>query len=350
MRLLLRLALSIAALLLATPAGATSDSGDVAEVLAFAGPGPRYAILRWASIQVGCSEGLCRAAMVDLKASEYRELEPRSIGGEGEDLTDDLALARYLALLGDAAPSPIVPSSQAEKLDVQVTGDEIEAAGHRLRLTDGAPFASMAAYDSLSGLPCWMSGGNRCSTCKQRAVPAGSRSEPMWVCEARTGTVGPSQAPCRCDAQGRRLLLEGPGFVSRTVLIAPSDLAQNMMSGPDEPATTDMALIDEMSSARRLPDGTILVLAAIAHTPMANGTYFSLVAFEPGQAPAKEIEVEPAVKETGGVSVTPLATPPDHHGCGSCVLGPRPVSHGWPGFALLGLIAIRRLSSRSRRL
>ena len=89
MRLLLRLALSIAALLLATPAGATSDSGDVAEVLAFAGPGPRYAILRWASIQVGCSEALCRVAMVDLKASEYREIEPRSIGGGGSVGSDE---------------------------------------------------------------------------------------------------------------------------------------------------------------------------------------------------------------------------------------------------------------------
>lgn len=366
--------LSIVATLAAVTAStadahATSDSGRLARLLAFAGPNERFAILSEESIQgEGCSYDACTVYALDLGKNAYarlfvRELEPDN----GSPSSPPKVVARYLKQLGaEAAPlaplgravDQVSPVVVAQNLDTEGFDELLVGDGGRqvqVRLEPRRKLRGAAPYDALSKQSCDEHQPPLCSTCAFADVALNDAPTKLWSCGSAPGTRSDGSA-CDCRAEANVVaaeLFEGERLRSggQEVLASPDRLWQNRISGPDTPPTTYLALPHFDCAAYRSTAGALVVVGAAAHAPMLNGTFYPIAVAWNGERTEEQPAPPPPVDTNDpGVEVIPSAPAPRATGCASCHIGREPSAGATPLTALaLALFALRRRAVRSLR-
>lgn len=326
---------------------ATSDGGITPRLLAFAGPSERWAILALESVQEPCGMGPCTVVAVDLTSATYRQRWPYEPSKPSDELdVHELVqgfVVRTSALEDAPKLEPVRLVEPGEGRELRTDDGEIALDEATLVLAERRRVASMRPYSRGSQASCGsLSGGDRCSTCEDGTVTLDGEPVKTWVCDDAAGTFVQSGAPCDCHAEARVVALAGAGFVGREILIAPYRLGQNVMNGPGSEPDTEVVLRD--ARLHRSASGVPLVLAGAVHAPMANGTWFPLVAYAPSKtttgpttAPAKPMT------PGAGDGVTVEARPvPRGRGCAGCAVGSGDLSRSWLGWALVALVGARR--------
>lgn len=338
------------ALVGASPADATVDGGRSAHLLGVAGD---RALVVEMSVQVECSEVPCRAYAVDLSRARQ--------GRSGDRIVHEPTLEAYLTALGEerASLGSVVPAHSLTALEVTDGEDGLQIRAPRgdltLSLATVASADSMAAYERATDTPCFdPDRGPLCRECAETRRYVWGREASFWSCPKAPGPwrAEPLRDPdCDCHAEAAivelRLVGAGPSTSSQ-VLVAPHQLGQNVVGGSREGETTALALLARAIEAHQTARGDVIVTGAVAHAPMANGTYFPVVAstrFSPPRHDAgagAEPEPEPAL---------PRAGRPRGPACRGCAIddgAPATPSLLLIFTAAVGVVARRRASRRRR--
>lgn len=354
---------TVALVSMAPDANATSDSGQVARLLAFAGPHERFALISEESIQgEGCRYDACTVYALDLEKNAYARLLVRELDPDDTSpSTPQVVTARYLRALGAEAkalaplgrhadqvpPLPVAPNLDTEGFDELFVAD----GEHRLevRLEPRRKLRGAAPWDALSGQPCDEHQPPPCSTCAWTDVTLNDAPAKLWSCGAGAGTR-PDGTACDCSAEAKVVaaeLFEGKRLRSagQEVLASPDRLSQNRISGPGTPPTSYLALPHHDFAAYRSTAGALVVVGAAAHAPMLNGTFFPLaVAWNGARTEEQPAPLPPVATNDRGVEVVPSPPAAPATGCASCHIGrerPRP--------ALAGILAALALALGTRR-
>ena len=337
---------ALASLLTTNAATATTDGGHTPRLLAFAGADEQFAIVALESVQEPCGLGPCSVFVLDLTSTTYRERWPH----EPAMLSDELSVGKLVEELVFSASIDGAPKLEPIRLVEAEDGEVLAIADERvtvdvtlLSLRVRRRVASMRPYARGTQQSCGMfSGGDRCSSCEEKGTTLNGEQEKAWVCADAPGTFAKSGAPCDCHAEATVLAFFGAGFIGREILVAPYRLAQNVMNGPgSEP---DVEVVLREARLHRNRSGTPLVLAGAVHAPMANGTWFPLIAYRTGEvAPPLDGEPTPMTPGAGDdvvVELPPAA--PGSGGCAGCAIASDPARHAWLLGVLLAIAAFAR--------
>ena len=337
------LAVGIAVCVLARVAVATSDGGTFPRLLAFAGADERWAIVALESVQEPCGVAPCKVVAIDLQSASYQERWPYVPAIRSDELAAETLVQRFVSASDDGArkltPLRLVGVGGGRELPAQ--SGRVDVESYTLTLQERRRVASMRPYSRGSQSDCGAFSGDRCSSCEERTTTINGDRLKTWACEDVVGTFAQSGAPCDCHAEGRILALGGGGFVSREILVAPYRLAQNVMNGPG--AEPDAAVALREARWHRSAAGVTIVLAGAVHAPMANGTWFPLIAYRPGKRSDPSDEPATPMIPSEGHGVTVEARPaPGASGCAGCSASRRGLETGWLVSALWVLAARAR--------
>jgi MYXO-CTERM domain-containing protein len=320
-------------------ARATSDAGTIPELVAFAGPEERYAIVAFENVQIPCQHGACTIVAIDLRAKDYRERWAQPAVVQRDEVTL-MAMAEDWAVKVEQEGKtlrPLRPAGEGEPLATFPPEGTVVVGGDMLQLVERRRLASMRAYDLLSQQPCYI---DECSSCERLTWELNGRSRERRLCKDEPGTFPQLGKPCNCHATGRIVALEGKGWVGREIWLAPWAMSQNNMSGPGTDDTdTTVRLPAAEVRIHENAHGDRVLTGGVVHAPRHNGTWFPLVAYRRAEAEPSSGEEEPVVAMTShaGEGVTVVGPQPKRGGCASCHLGGGgPGSWGWLGVVALG--------------
>jgi len=353
-------------------AGATSDDGDIARLLTFAGANAEYAIVADVPFQSWCPDRGCvlRVYSVPLAGDTFRLVAPLSVPGHAffdaeQRLRRERLIARYLELVRGHPGAPVAPLSTG---GFPISLEPHEGGSVKGKRSDGTWFIvdhvtlrqvpSMSATSALSAEPCTTM---QCSTCEDVEHAVGGRTQTGRRCRAEDGTWKETGGPCRCDGVGAIVALRiseagagtGPAegrFFGSQVLVEPYQLMHNRNIRSRKVETTDVAVTSSRLSARETVRGAVIVTGALAHEPLGNGTLLPVVGILPPgnrvQPPRDLTVTSPAATVSTAVPMpssfsppsTPRTPPPPHGGCGSCFAAPPPSASSAP--SLLWLLSL----------
>ena len=343
-------ALGLSISLVLSEAMATTDGGLIPRLVAFAGEHERWAIVALESVQEPCGIGPCTVVAIDLREATYRERWPfEPYRGQDALSVSELVDAFHLSLVEDAGqlkPARLVEPDAGDPLAVHEGRIVLESGS--LAFEEQRRVASMRPFSRGTQKSCGMfSGGDRCSSCEEKAESINGGPLTMWMCDSAPGTFERAGTVCDCHAEGAVFALTGAGFVGREIVVAPYRLAQNVMNGPGIEPDIAVTLAESDARQHRSARGVPLVLAGAVHAPLANGTWFPLVAYRPDEvavsSPQPATPMTPGAGRGVSIEVRP---PPKAGGCAGCAV---PSTAGDPPCALPIGVLIAFLGRRRRR-
>jgi hypothetical protein len=341
-------------LTLAGPARATSDGGHLPRLLAFGGNGERWAILALESVQEPCGVADCTVVAVDLGAKRYHERWSWSVGSKDGEVSADQLAEEFVQSLGGEG-SPLRPLVSVAGRGEELPGPSPRIEGRALAVIDIEAIDSMRSYDDASQQPCrdWHS-REHCSSCAEAEVEVNGRVAKVWRCRKERGAFVGSGLACDCHAPGRVVEVGTKGLARRRILLEPWMMAQNMMNGPGSEPTTAVTIAPNEWRAVRNARGDLLLLGGVVNAPMANGTWFPVVAYrssavDEAPEPAKgEWMGEPAI----GIVVEPPTVVPTTQptpGCAGCTASAHRPTPPWAATMAVVWLARRRRYCSSRK-
>ena len=290
-------------------AGATSDSGTSARLLALAGSDHQFAVIVEDNVQEPCGGLLpCKAYYVDITSGLAKRLAAQELPANTSSppKTNAGVLAQYLRTLPAAYRAKLTGATLAGAARRGLPYNATQSTGASVRFELGAGDGlnvqiervwrtpSIAPWDKLSSESCLESGTAQCSTCARATRWYHGERFVTWAC-AGIGRIaqGGRQVPCDCAAEAELVRLQvtrqktGSSFEGSAVFVDPSALDQNWMNGPGTAPSVGVGFVavqDDAGLAAYEVDAGVIIVGSVAHQWSLNGTFFPVFAVVPRSA------------------------------------------------------------------